>query len=198
MASVVKVHAGICRVRTEVLGAGHGLVALKLKTIPTLHSDNLLRIRIQFRVLVVLEDVRNYSGDVEDVYETVADHLAIALIVLTKEVERRVIDIFVNIENELSIGEDGIGQEIKSGSIQRVAERAWSGNVQTEEFRTGRKDAPVVVYGIRRRRETGVPFHFRELNGEFSVGLDAGSVGIVIVRQEVECASHGRRGWWRR
>jgi len=138
VASVLKVHACIRRIRAEVLNARDELVALKLKTIPTLHGDHLLWIRIQIRIIVVLEDVRNHGGDVEDVYETIADHLAIALIVLTKEIEGGVVCGLINVEDELAIREDGVGSEIKGGSVERVAQRTGTGNVQTEEFRARR------------------------------------------------------------
>ena len=181
MAPVVKVHAGVRRVRTEVLDAGDDVVALKLKTISTLHGDHLLRVRIQFRVLVILEDVRNHGGDVEDVHKAVTHHLAIALIVLAKEIEGSVVCGLVNVQDELSIGEDGVGREIEGAGIERVTECAGTGNVQTEELRTRREGAPVVVDGVRRRREIGVPLHLREFDSEFAVGFDLGSGRTVLV-----------------
>lgn len=181
VAPVVKVDTGVRRVRTEVLDAGDEVVALKLKTISTLHGDHLLRIRVQLRIFVILEDVRNHSGDVEDVYETVTHHLAIALIVLAKEIEGSVVCGLVNVKDELSIREDGVGSEIEGGGVERVTECAGTGNVQTEELWSRRESAPVVVDGVRRRREIGVPLHLREFDGEFAVGFDLGSGRTVLV-----------------
>ena len=88
VASIVKIDTCIRRVRAHVFDSRNGRVTLKLETVATLNSVYLLRIWIQFRVSVILEDVRNECSDVEDVYETIADNLAIALIVLTKERKR--------------------------------------------------------------------------------------------------------------